>query len=272
MGDATTTVATDALGSGVAAWRLGAILRDIARGGIAGLVVGIVVGGTGARLAMRLVALVLPGTSGSLTENGNRIGDITIGGTLSLVIFAGLFVGIFVGVIWVVASPWLPRGVGSRALAAIPLAIGLGAFGLIQGDNPDFSVLGHDPRVIAILLGFVGLVGASMAVFDAWLDHRLPPASSPTSTASLVYTTISIIGAVFAIGVGATFLGGPQLPAGVALVATGLATLGWWFLRYQGADQPPRWLRLAGSGSLTLAVVLAFLAELPDIRAALGDF
>ena len=162
----------------VAAWPLGVIWRDIARGGLAGLVVGVVVGGLGGRLAMRLIALLIPESTGRSTENGNRIGDITLGGSFGLILFAGLFVGIFVGTLWVVVSPWLPRSLGLRVLAAIPLAIGLGTFVLIQGSNPDFLVLGYDPRVVVVLLGLVGLVGASMAVVDAWLDRRLPRARS----------------------------------------------------------------------------------------------
>jgi hypothetical protein len=272
MVDSTTTVATVPAGSDVAAWPFGAIWRDIARGGLGGLAVGIVVGGLGGRVAMRLVALLIPDAFGSFTENGNRIGDITLGGSLSLIIFAGLFVGIFVGVIWVVVSPWLPRTLGPRALAAVPLAIGLGAFGLVQGNNPDFAVLGYDPRVMVVLLGLVGLVGAAMAVVDAWLDRRLPQARSATSSETAVYAAISLIGALFAVGVVATFLGGALRPAGIALLVTGLATLRWWYLRYHGAERPPQTLRLLGSGSVIAAVVLGFLIELPQIRVALGLF
>ena len=50
----------------VAAWPLGVILRDIARGGLAGLAVGVVVGGLGGRLAMRLIALLVPEATGPL--------------------------------------------------------------------------------------------------------------------------------------------------------------------------------------------------------------
>lgn len=270
----TTSISADAetAGSETAPWPWGAIWRDIARGGIGGLAVGIVVGGFGGRLAMRLIALLIPDAFGSLTENGNRIGDITIEGTFGLVLFGGLFVGVFVGVLWVVVSPWLPMRLGPRTLAAIPLAIGLGAFGLIEGNNPDFPVLGYDPRVVAVLLGLVGLVGASMAIVDAWLDRRLPQAGSITSTATGAYAAISLVGALFAVGVAATFLGGPLRPPGIALVITGIATLAWWFLRLRGAERPPLRLRLLGSGSLVAAVVLGFVIELPHIRVALGDF
>ena len=267
MADSATVVAPAVpAGSDAVAWPWGAIWRDIARGGISGLAVGLVVGGLGGRLAMRLIALLIPDALGSFTENGNRIGDITLGGTLGLLFFGGLFVGIFVAVLWVVMSPWLPRRLSLRTLAAIPLAIGL-----IQGNNPDFVVLGYEPRVLVVLLGLVGLVGASMALVDAWLDRRLPPARSSTSMATGIYAAISFVGALLAVGVVATFLDGSRRPVGLALLVSGLATLAWWYLRYHGAERPPLGLRLLGSGSVIAAVVLGFVIEWPQIRAALGD-
>lgn len=256
----------------VAAWPLGAIWRDIARGGIGGLLVGLVVGGVGSRAAMRLIALLVPDAAGRPTENGNRIGDITLGGSLGLVLFAGLIAGIFAAVIWVVVSPWLPRSLGLRILAAIPLAIGFGAFGLIQGSNTDFIVLGFDPSVVVVLLGLVGLVGASMAVVDAWLDRRLPLARSRTSPESGIYIAISLIGVFFAIGVVATFLGEEPRPVGIAFLVTGIATLSWWYLRYRGAERPPLVLRLVGSGSVIAAVLLGLAVLLPNVRQALAIF
>src|SRR5918995_1668129 len=171
----------------VGAWPLGVLVRDIARGGIGGLIVGLVVGGLGGRLAMRLIALMIPGSAGRFTENGNRIGDITLGGTFALLVFGGLFAGIFLAVIWVVVSPWLPRSLGLRVLAAIPLTIGLGAFGVIEGSNSDFIVLRFDGRVVLVLLALVGLIGASMAVVDAWLDERLPRPRSPANLSAGIY-------------------------------------------------------------------------------------
>jgi hypothetical protein len=256
----------------VAAWPLGEILRDIARGGLAGLVVGVVVGGLGGRVAMRLIALLIPGATGSSTENGNRIGDITLGGSFGVIIFAGLFVGIFVAVLWVAISPWLPRSLGFRVLAAIPLAIGLGAFGVIQGSNPDFLVLGHDPVVLVVLLSLVGLVGASMALVDAWLDLRLPRPQSSIGPASGAYIAIALIGTLFAVGVVATFLDEKLRPVGIALLVSGIATLTWWYLRYRGAERPPLMLRLLGSGGVIAAVVLGFALLVPHVRLALGIY
>ena len=161
-------------------WPFGVILRDIARGGLAGLV-----GRRRRRRHRRSVGDAPdrpPRSPNRLAVYGERRPDRRHHPRrdFAVLLFGGLFVGIFVGTIWVVVSPWLPRSLGLRVLAAIPLAIGLGAFGLVQGSNSDFIVLGFDPRVVVVLLGLVGLVGASMAVVDAWLDRRLPRARSST--------------------------------------------------------------------------------------------
>ena len=83
MTDSVTVITSIPAGSDAAAWPWGAIWRDIARGGLGGLAVGIVVGGLGGRIAMRIVALLIPDAFGSFTENGNRIGDITLEGSLA---------------------------------------------------------------------------------------------------------------------------------------------------------------------------------------------
>ena len=130
------------------AWPLGGVLRDITRGGIAGLVVGLVVGGIGGRVAMRLAAIAVPEATGAFTENGNRIGAITVDGSVALIAFAGLFVGLISGVLWVTVERWIPGGTGVRALLAMPVAVALGSFVLIKGTNVDFLVLQHQPVVI----------------------------------------------------------------------------------------------------------------------------
>jgi hypothetical protein len=93
---------------GSTAWPAGEVLRDIARGGVAGIVVGILVAGLGGRLVMRLATILHEGTVGFRTENGEVIGEITLGGTLALMTFGGLGMGLVAGTIWVIVSPWLP--------------------------------------------------------------------------------------------------------------------------------------------------------------------
>jgi hypothetical protein len=264
--------AIDAEPDAVSVWPLGVIVRDIARGGLGGLAVGVVVGGLGGRVAMRLIALLVPASTGAFTENGNRIGDITVGGSIAVVFFGGLFAGIFVGTIWVVVSPWLPRALGLRIVAGALLAIGLGTFGAIQGSNSDFIVLRFDAGVVMVLLALVGLVGASMAIVDEWLERHLPRPRSATSPSAGVYLAVTALGTFFAFGVVARFLAEDLRPVGVALLVTGIATVSWWYLRYRGAERPPVVLRVIGGAGVIAAAALGLFLELPEIRRALGIF
>jgi len=124
---------------------LGDVMRDITRGALAGMIAGALVVGPGGRLVMRLAAPVDPDAVGLLTENGNRIGDITIGGTIELLLFGGLLAGLFGSVVWVTVSPWIPGNRWARALLAMPVAVAIFSFRLIEADNPDFRIL-HPPR------------------------------------------------------------------------------------------------------------------------------
>jgi hypothetical protein len=91
MGDTVATagfLAAAAVGGQTGLSRTGEMLRDIARGGISGVIAEILVGGLGGlgglggRLVMRIAELLQPDAVSALPENGNRIGDITVGGTL----------------------------------------------------------------------------------------------------------------------------------------------------------------------------------------------
>ena len=146
---------------------------------------------------MRLAALAVPSATGSFTENGNRIGDITLGGSLALIIFVGLLASLFFATIWVTISPWLPGPSLVKGLLAAPIAVAFGSIALIDSNNPDFVVLRHDPLVVAILLTTVALTGPAMALTDSWLDRRLPAAGSPTSSTGTTYALLSTVGAIF---------------------------------------------------------------------------
>lgn len=97
--------------------RAAEIVRKVAIGGLAGLLGGLLVVGLGGRVFMRVAALIDPSSTASLTSNGNRIGDITVGGTISFVLFAGALFGVYAAVLWVTVAPWIPGRGMIRALA-----------------------------------------------------------------------------------------------------------------------------------------------------------
>jgi hypothetical protein len=248
--------------------RLAEPLRDIARGGLAGLVTGIVVAGIGGRLVMRVAALLVPEAAGQFTENGNRIGDITLSGTVGLVL-GGLFFGLLGATVWVVVSPWIPGGERVRAVLAMPIAAALTGGALIQARNPDFRILRHDATTVLLLLVLVALAGLAIAAVDAWLDRRLPAATA-SGPANGVYLALSVAGGVLVFPIVVASYLGEERPLGLALVAVGVATLIDWARRSQGRASRPVWLVVAGRGSLIVAVTLGVLALAPDVASALG--
>ena len=247
--------------------RLAVILRDIARSGVAGLLTGVLIAGLGGRLVMRAAALLEPSAIGRLTENGNKIGDITTGGTFGLLL-VGVFFGLAGAVVWVVVSPWLPDRPGVRALVAAPVAVALSAVSLIDGFNPDFSVLHHDVATVLLLVFLVAAAGVVISVFDHWLDGRLPAAgASPVSDSAYLVLSVAGAGLILPVVV-AGYLGG-EAPVGLALVVTGVATLLRWAYRYRGVAQPG-WLVPLGRAALVSAIVLGTIAVMPDVARAMG--
>jgi hypothetical protein len=253
--------------------RIAAVVRDIARGGLAGLIVGIAVCGIGGRLVMRLATLLVPAATGLPTENGNRIGDITLGGTMAVVMFAGLLGAVTVGVTWVAISPWLPgRGV-RRGLVAAPIAMVLGSFTLVRADNPDFVILRHDPLVVASLLLLVGATMPAAAIADGWLDARLPRIRSLQTPAGGAYLAIAFIGALLGglpFLTGALGSGGEAQPLALTVVLTGLVTLVWWRERILGRGRPSALLKAVAWSILLAGTAVGAVALWPELRGALG--
>ncbi len=252
---------------------LSGILRDIARGGLTGALVGIVGAGIGGRIAMRVAALLVPEATGDFTSNGFRIGAITFDGTVGLLL-TGMVVGLLAATVWVVVSPWIPDTGIRRAILAMPIAVGIGASGLIEAGNSDFFVLRNDARVVVALLLVVAIIGLLFGLVDDWLDRRLPRAVGPGSGATVAYAVLSLLGAVLILPFAVLGFLASKDPAmvlvGLGLVAVGVATLAWWRLRLRGQTVRPRNLTRAGRLLLLIAVVLGYVAVIPDIRYALG--
>ncbi|HET7829771.1 MAG TPA: hypothetical protein VFL03_09425 [Candidatus Limnocylindrales bacterium] len=244
------------------------IVREITRGGLAGLVVGLVLAGIGGRLAMRAAALLEPDAAGLRTENGNVIGAITPEGTLALVVFAGLLFGIVVGALWVVMRPWLPRSPGMRALTAVPIALAMGSTGLISATNPDFMILGRNLGIVLLLVVLVALFGPAIVLAETLLDRVLPVPGSRRSVAPAVYAVITTIGTLFTLLlVLPLYLTSSIALAGAAFVVVGLATAAHWLLRSRRTPEPV-WLPLVARGALVLATVAGLAVAVPEILGA----
>lgn len=243
------------------------VVREMARGGLAGLLVGLVVGGVGGRLLMRVAALLEPEAAGLRTENGNVIGAITFEGTLALLVFGGLLTGVLIGALWVVIRPWLPRRPLVRGLVAIPICVAMGTTLLIQDSNPDFLILRRNPVVVGALVGLVALVGPSMVLAESVLD-RLLPAVRRRGTALIAYAVIDTLGAFLVLGlVVPLYLLSSMAVAGIAFVVAGIGSVVHWAGRVRAAAEPG-WLAPVARVALAVGTVAGLAVVIPEILRA----
>ena len=133
-----------------------------------------VVGGFGSRIVMRLLFLGNESTKGSITENGNEVGVITLGGTASLVFFAALFMGVPAGLMYVLVRRWLTDGWLLRGLLYGAFLLVLFGGGAIDSDNVDFRIFGPASLGIALFALLPFLFGLALAyLVDRW-DPYVP--------------------------------------------------------------------------------------------------
>lgn len=201
-----------------------------------------------------------PDAIGRVTENGNRIGEFTVEGTVSLLMFGGLLGGLVAGVIWVLVKEWMPP---SSTLVGL-MVIAIGGFRLIEADNRDFVILQGPVPDLALLLGLLFGFGVVLHHLDGWLQDRLPKATSSTSigvysvlVAVAVPVTIPTIGSFFTRTF--CFCEQPPIWTGIFLVVTALVTLSWWVYHARGTETPSSTMRLVGRASLLLAVIAGII-------------
>jgi hypothetical protein len=128
-------------------------LRGFAAVFVAGGVAGMVVGGLGSRVAMRIAALTArEAANGLITEAGATIGRITLEGTVFLILFAGIGTALVGTAFYLATLPWLPRRRTLRALAFGALELVVFGTVVLDPGNPDFTILGR-PLLNVLVLG-----------------------------------------------------------------------------------------------------------------------
>jgi hypothetical protein len=247
------------------------LARHITVAGLAGLVTGLVVGGLGGRLFMRIAGAAAPESAqGATTEAGFTVGEITLGGTVGLVLFIGIFVGIVGAVMYLVFRPWLAwtgrwRGV---AFGLVLFAVGSAQSDVLNPDNFDFVILGNSVLVVVMIFGlFVGF-GALMDWMFGNLDRRLPTADN--RPARWVYPFLALTGVGLGGMLAPFFLFSreacdcdPPIVSSSLVVIAAVGTLVWW------------WHAIKPNGSSTSSMLLGFLglagATLFGLTRALSD-
>ena len=156
-----------------------AVIRSIGIGALAGLAAGLIVGGLGGRIAMRISgAMSDPDFVGSArTANGNIVGDVTLGGSIAMFMFGAFVPSMAAGLWYGVMRPWLlPLGVWRGPLFGFALLALAGSL-ILEPTNFDFRRFGS-PQVnvltFATLIVLLGLAIAWSAEALGQLTRRKP--------------------------------------------------------------------------------------------------
>jgi len=213
-----------------------ALIRHIVIVVAASMATGIVVGGLGSRLVMffsRIFAVDI--AIGRLTENGNRIGEFTVAGTLELVIFVGIFAGLITAPMYFVAEPWIAWARGGRGLMFGLLLLSVGGSVVLAPGNRDFAIVERQALNVAMFIVLFLVFGVVVAWLVSWLGRRLPPARGTAPTAT--YLGLAVLGGILVVlvllgsasGCEGCTPGAPLLAVLVGLMA--VATVAWWYVR-----------------------------------------
>lgn len=251
-----TKIAVDRLPDNLLRMRTPDLVREIAAGSLSGIVVGIIVGGLGSRLVMRLAAIAAgSAVQGITTANGNRVGEITLDGTIGLIVFGGVFTGIFGGLLYASLRPWLaPFGRWRGFIFGLGI-LGLAGSLILDEANSDFIILRPPLLNVAMFAALFPIFGIALVpVFDRTVRAL--------TQGSIISGAIAFLGvSVAALFVGLGLLSGfGALPDPtpvelinlllLGLIVAGLAARA---LAFSPASAP--W-RIAGYGLLAVAVLV----------------
>jgi len=154
---------------------IGALARSVAVAALAGFAAGLVAGGIGSRIAMRVVAITAGSAEqGAITDAEATVGEITGGGTIFLLILGGA-IGGFGGLAYLGLRRWVADAGRWRGLAFGVLLVAMFGWGIIEGDNPDFDRFGSPALNIVMFASLFVIFGLLVAPVFEWTERRLPP-------------------------------------------------------------------------------------------------
>lgn len=187
----------------MAAWI--AVARHLGTASLSGVIAGVVVGGLLGRVVMRISGFTAgPALVGVQTAGGNRVGDITVAGTLALVVFVGVGMGLVGGVIYAVVESWLRPLRPWHGLAygvALLAAVG---FTVLDPSNFDFTRFGVPLLNVAMFAALFVIFG----VATAWLFDALGALRARTGTAARAVDILAWLALVPAVTLVVLFVGG----------------------------------------------------------------
>ena len=148
-----------------------AIARSIRPLGFAigsGAIAGIVSAGLGARIVMKLIALIDPSTEGAFTDAEATVGEFTFEGTIQFFVLGAILGGIS-GLVYLGLRTWLPVPPAWRGAAFGALTLVTVGQPLFDPANVDFQIFEPVLVVVALFATLFFVNGILLAmILDRW--------------------------------------------------------------------------------------------------------
>jgi hypothetical protein len=129
---------------------------------VAGIPVGVLVGGVGSRLAMLVLRMTSPDqVSGVESDDGFTIGQVTLAGTYNLLLL-GAVVGVIGAAAYRAVAPWLLGPAWFRRFTTAAASGAVVGSMLIHADGVDFTVLKPTWLAIGLFVALPAALGASI--------------------------------------------------------------------------------------------------------------
>lgn len=256
--------------------RLDWLLRHWLAVALAGVVTGVAVGGGGGRLFMRLSALAAPSEAvGRVTEAGNVVGEITLGGTVGFVVFVGIMSGIVGTMLYVAVEPWLAWGRrwGGLVFGVFLAAVAVPASDAMSPHNPDFVILQRPVFNVTIILSLFLLYGVVMSVLVDVADRLLAPAVQRASRlrVAMLGMIVAVLGGFGVFSTAFFYLSEdasgsePVLVGAVALAVAGGMSLLWWVRWVWSDERSNGWVAATAVAALATAFVVYALRTIGSV-------
>jgi hypothetical protein len=250
-------VGTGAYSSRMPAWI--ALARHLGTASLSGVIAGVVVGGLLGRVFMRISGFMAgPALVGVTTENGNRVGDVTVAGTIGLVVFVGVGFGLLGGVLYALVEPSLRR---LRPWHGVAYGVGLLAalgFTTLDPANFDFTRFGVPALNVAMFAALFVIFGVATGwLFDAIRTLRAGTGRAARAVDILAWLALLPAGLLLMLFVGGA--AGLEPPAAILVLAVLLVPA---IVRWRGLPRAIGYASLAGVVLLGAARTLSGLPSL----------
>jgi hypothetical protein len=156
--------------------QIAAVLRVVGVFVLAGMLAGAIVGGLGGRIAMRVSGYLSerenPGVSVVTESSGEPVGQISLQGTIDLVL-QSMGSGVVIGILFMLVAPWLPRSGWQRAGGFGLFLLAVIGSTVIDPDSRDLRTLGPPLLNIAMFATLIVAAGMLSTSFVPRLDRAV---------------------------------------------------------------------------------------------------